>query len=164
MMRLRSLPLLTLLVACGPPSSQPVEEVLKDLDAYYGREITIRARFKAGVRCRINSGVWQTYCGDCQYCEGPLVVDVPEAALPADANAQPMVLRGRWKKQDIACAGPLNHVRCYPIKVGAPYVVRGVLERRDPPRLVVSFLWPIKDSSLLVLAVFPWKAGAGSSS
>lgn len=130
--------------ACGPPSSLPVAEVLQHAERYYGKEITVRARFRPGVSCRLSSNMWQTYCGDCQYCEGPLVADVPQADLPKGADARPLVLRGRWKKQDIRCEGPLNHVRCHPATPG-PYVIRGVLENRHPPRLLVNFIWPVEE-------------------
>ena len=72
-----------LMTACGPPQGTPVKEILSDVDFYYGKTITIRSQFVSGARCRQgDDGEWHTYCKDCQWCKGPMVVDAVRSAFP----------------------------------------------------------------------------------
>src|SRR5207245_5016112 len=100
--------LLLALAACGPPASKPAEEVLKDLGSYGGKIVTIRARFRSGARCRQgDSGEWRTYCKDCQYCRGPIVL-ATSSTVAEGLDDWPLILGGTWDDKDIRCKGPLN--------------------------------------------------------
>ena len=132
-----------LVAACGPPASKPIDEVLKDLDPYYGRAITIKTKLRSGARCRIGEkGDFKTYCKDCQYCRGPYVVEV-SGARPNSESDWPMIMGGTWELGDIRCKGPLGQIECHPFELGKTYVIRGVLERHKPPKLLVSKFWKI---------------------
>lgn len=111
-------------------------EILRQIDRHFGERVVMKARFRPGIRCHLETegGEWRTYCGNCQVCRGPYVVDLPDEGF----EEWPMVLAGTWKQRDIRCAGPLNQVECYPLEVGKTYVVEGVLERSTPPRLYVD--------------------------
>jgi len=132
-----------MITACGPPKGTPVTEILSDVDFHYGKTITIRTKFVSGARCRQGEeGEWKTYCKDCQYCKGPMVVD-PGEKVGASPD-WPMILGGTWEYKDIRCKGPLNKVECHPFEIGKTYVVRGKLEKHKPPKLLVSKFWEIK--------------------
>jgi hypothetical protein len=122
----------------------PAEEILKDLDKYAGKRVVIQGKFKSGARCHLEKVTeWQTYCTDCQYCKGPLVLDtglpLPEEGL----DDWPLILGGTYNGEDIRCKGPLNKVECKPFKEGKTYVVQGKIEVHRPPKLLVEKLWEI---------------------
>ena len=135
--------LLGSLIGCGPPKALPAAEVIADLARYRGRAVDIRAKFKSGARCRQGEdGEWKTYCKDCVYCRGPLVVDLGTTTSTA-VEDWPLILGGTWEMQDIRCKGPLNEVVCYPLTPGREYVVRGVIEWVRPPKLLVEKFWEL---------------------
>lgn len=112
---------------------------MRDISVYMGRTIDLRASFRSGARCHLESEEWQTYCKGCQYCKGPLVVNL--AGTSTTTDDWPMVLGGTYKYQDIRCKGPLDDVRCYPFEPGKTYVVRGFIEAYRPPRFMVQKFW-----------------------
>lgn len=135
------------LISCGPPKSQPAEEILKDLEKYAGKRVVLRGKFKSGARCHLtNVTEWQTYCKDCQYCKGPVVLDtgmdLPEEGL----DDWPMILGGTYSGEDIRCKGPLNQVECKPFTPGKEYVVQGKIEAQRPPKLLVEKFWEVEGS------------------
>lgn len=131
-----------LMTACGPPQGTPVKEILSDVDFYYGKTITIRSQFVSGARCRQgDDGEWRTYCKDCQWCKGPMVVD-SDGKMEGGSD-WPMIMGGTWEHKDIRCKGPLNKIECHPFKPGKTYVVRGKLEKHKPPKLLVSKIWAV---------------------
>ena len=135
-------------VGCVPTDAPDVDEILKNIDQYYGKRITVKARSRSGARCRQGEdGEWKTYCKDCQYCRGPIVIDSPMTPKDADVEDWPMILGGTWEGQDIRCKGPLNEVECYPFKSGKQYIVQGRLEKQHPPKLLVAKFWEIEDQS-----------------
>lgn len=137
--------LLGLLLTACQPEGIPVDEVIRNLDDHLRTRVTIRARFKSGARCRQGTdGEWRTYCKDCQYCRGPLVVDSPLAGKDG-VDDWPIILGGVYKMKDIRCMGPLNKVECYPFTPGKTYIVRGRLEANHPARLLVDDFWEPKD-------------------
>ena len=131
------------LTACGPPKGVPVSEILEDIDFHYGKTITIRTQIVSGARCRQDTegGEWQTYCKDCQYCKGPMVID-PGKKIES-ASDWPMILGGTWEYKDIRCKGPLNAIVCHPFEFGKTYVIRGKLEKHKPPKLLLSKFWTV---------------------
>ena len=131
------------LIACGPPKGVPVEEILADIDYHYGKTITIRTKIVSGARCRqdTESGEWKTYCKDCQFCKGPMVIDPGKKIESADD--WPMILGGTWDYKDIRCKGPLNEIECHPFEFGKTYVIRGRLEKHKPPKLLLSKFWTV---------------------
>jgi len=133
-----------LLMACSAPEGTPVESILGDLNFHYGKTITVRTKLASGARCRVGDeeGEWKTYCKDCQYCRGPLVVS-PDGERSENELDWPMILGGTWEYQDIRCKGPLDEIVCYPFVPGRTYVIRGVLERHQPPRLLVNKWWAV---------------------
>lgn len=138
----RTLILLSLLgaIGCGPPKGKPVEEVLANLDAHRGKTIAIKTKLRSGARCRQGEdGEWKTYCKDCIYCRGPLVVDAASTSTRADDWA--MILGGTWEYEDIRCKGPLNEVKCYPFDLDKTYIIQGKLESQRPPKLLVEKFW-----------------------
>jgi hypothetical protein len=129
-----------LFTACGPPKGVAVSEILKDINFYYGKTITVRTKLVSGARCNQDEvGVWKTYCKGCQYCKGPMVLD-PGVKVKSAAD-WPMILGGTWEYKDIRCKGPLNEVECYPFKFNKTYVIRGKLENSKPPKLLLSKFW-----------------------
>jgi hypothetical protein len=131
------------LAACTP-SAQEADELLARLDQNMGKRVVLKARFRSGARCRVgeNEGEWKTYCkGDCQFCKGPLVVDSRVKGETVDLDDWPLTLGGTFEGKPIRCEGPLNEVKCYPFEPGKTYVVRGLLEKNHPPRLMVSEFW-----------------------
>ncbi len=136
--------MLALLASCGPPKGLEASEVLKDIPKYAGKRVAIRTKLKSGARCRQQSKDWQTYCTDCQYCRGPVVVDVG-IDLPAEGlDDWPMILGGTYDGQDIRCKGPLNQVECFPFKEGITYIVEGKIEAQRPPKLLVERFWTVE--------------------
>lgn len=132
-------PLIALALTATGCNEEPKEaaDIVDQIDRYIGKRITMKAKFRPGIRCRLDIGdeeKWVTYCRDCQVCKGPFVVDLDGA----DAEAWPMVLGGTWDMKDIRCKGPLNDVECYPFEIGKTYIVEGVLERSTPPKLFVD--------------------------
>ena len=121
--------------------SEPLdaEALLQNIDRHQGRRITVRAQFRSGARCRLETsdGEWKTYCGDCQYCRGPVVLDTPTTRLVKDPDKWPLVVGGAWKQKPIGCEGKLNEVTCYPFEPGKTYVVQGVIQDQRPPKLLV---------------------------
>lgn len=127
------------LAMAGCSDVKTAEEVLSELDVHYGKRLTMRARFRSGARCSAEvDGEFQTYCKDCQYCRGPIVVETTLSSTTAKLDDWPMVLGGTWEGKPIRCSGPLSNLNCHPFKLGALYEVRGVLERHRPPRLLVE--------------------------
>jgi hypothetical protein len=131
------------LAACGPPTAVPVETVIDALPSYLGKRLTVRATLRSGARCRQGlDGVWQTYCKDCQYCRGPVVVN--GTVNSTKAEDWPMILGGTFDNQPIQCEGPLHRIQCHPFVPGKPYILRGRLEHHTPPRLMVREFWPVE--------------------
>jgi len=140
---------LALLVAasCGPPKAKEAEEVLKNIQDYAGKRVAIRAKFKSGARCHLDTGgEWQTYCKDCQFCRGPIVLDTGLPLKEEGLDDWPLILGGTYEGQDIRCKGPLNAVVCYPFTEGKEYVVEGKIEAQRPPKLLVERFWETKGS------------------
>lgn len=150
-----------LLSACGPPRSIDAREVLRDLPRHLGKSLVVRARFKSGARCRQGeTGEWKTYCKDCQYCKGPIVLDegtgvgtnakgstgaVTDTGTTSEhLDDWPLILGGTWEGKDIRCKGPLNEIECYPFVPGHMYVVQGLLENQRPPKLLVERFWKME--------------------
>ena len=135
------------LAACTP-AAKDADEILAHLDQNLGKRVVLKARFRSGARCRIgeDDGQWKTYCkGECQYCKGPLVVDSRVEGEDLQLEDWPLTLGGTYEGKPIRCEGPLNDVKCYPFELGKTYVVRGLLERFHPPRLMVSDWWEADD-------------------
>jgi len=141
--------LLFLLGACGAPAGTPAEEVVKNLDAYRGRPVDVRAKLKSGARCRQGEdGEWKTYCKDCVYCRGPLVVDLgTDTSSTSNELDWPLILGGTYEYEDIRCKGLLNEVKCTPMEDGKTYVIRGIIEFQRPPKLLVEKFWEVDDPS-----------------
>ncbi|MBI4820662.1 MAG: hypothetical protein HY791_30640 [Deltaproteobacteria bacterium] len=122
--------------SCGPRAIA-AEEVVASMDQHLGKRIAIRGKWRSGARCRQGEdGEWKAYCKDCQFCRGPLVLDV--ASTSSSALDWPLVLAGSWEYQEIRCKGPLNQVKCHPIEPGKTYVVQGLVENYKPPRLILE--------------------------
>lgn len=118
--------------------------MLKNITAYAGKRVVLRARFKSGARCRQEVGKdWQTYCKDCQYCRGPVVVDTGLDLPSSGLDDWPMILGGTWKGKDIRCKGTLQAIECYPFELGKTYVVQGEIEAQRPPKLLVEKFWEV---------------------
>ena len=137
----RALALLSLcagLTACNATPKTP-KEVLDNLDSYVGSNVRIKATLKAGLRCQLDTedGKWQTYCGDCQSCKGPFVVD-----MGPEGEEWPLVLSGTHEAKKIGCEGKLNEVECFPMEPGKTYILDGLLERGTPPKLIVERFQP----------------------
>lgn len=130
--------------SCGPPKAMDAKEVLNNLSDYAGKRVVIRTKFRSGARCHQATKEWQTYCKDCQFCRGPLVVDVGTEELPESADDWPMIIGGTWKGQDIRCKGPLGSVECYPFKEGKTYIVQGEIEQQRPPKLLLENFWEVE--------------------
>lgn len=138
---------LTAMVGCTP-DPKDIDEVLTNLDQYAGKRILLKTSFRSGARCRIGEeeGEWKTYCkGDCQYCRGPIVVDSAVKPIEAGLDDWPMVVGGLHDGKPMKCQGPLNHVKCAPFELGKTYVVRGIIEKQTPPRLMVKDFWEAED-------------------
>lgn len=134
-LRLLSLASLLALGACrGEPKT--AKEIIDHLDEYTGKHVRMIAKFKAGIRCKLDTedGEWKTYCGDCQVCKGPYVVDLSDE----DGEEWPLVLGGTYDYKDVRCKGELNAVECHPLEVGKTYVVEGLIERTNPPKLYLD--------------------------
>ncbi|MEM7677693.1 MAG: hypothetical protein AAF449_16985, partial [Myxococcota bacterium] len=104
----------------------------------------VKTKFRSGARCRLETpnGEWKTYCRDCQYCRGPVVVDAP--SLPDDVDNiddWPLILGGTWDLKDIRCKGKLNEVTCHPFELGKTYIVQGTIENQRPRKLLVRNFW-----------------------
>ncbi len=131
----------------------PAEEVIANLDHYLGKRVRMKAKLRSGARCRVGESPedWKTYCKDCQFCNGPYVVDLglPPVETTTTSTATdeppqdwPMILGGSHDYKAIRCRGPLNEIACYPFELGKEYVVEGMLERNRPPRLMVDGFQP----------------------
>ena len=132
------------LAACGPPKAVPASEVVLDLARFRGKVVDIKTKLKSGARCRQGEdGEWKTYCKDCVYCRGPVVVDLGGTSTSTAVDDWPMILGGTWEMKDIRCKGPLNEVECYPFTPGKEYVIRGVIEWTRPPKLLVEKFWAV---------------------
>lgn len=129
-----------LAAAACTPSAVEVDDVLQDLEAHVGKKVVVRTRLRSGARCRVGDGEFKTYCKDCQFCKGPLVVDTG-AELPETVADWPLILGGTHDGQPIRCEGPLNEVECHPFELGKTYVIRGSIEATQPPKLLVSDFW-----------------------
>lgn len=134
---------LALSASCGPPKAIDAADVLANLDAHLGKRVVMRARFRSGARCHLESKEWTTYCKDCQYCRGPLVVDTGKE-LSEELDDWPMILGGTWEGQDIRCKGPLGKIECAPFVEGKTYVVQGEVENQRPPKLLVERFWEVE--------------------
>lgn len=127
---------------------KPVDEVLENFDKFAGQRILLKTKLRSGARCRIGDeeGQWKTYCkGDCQYCTGPLVVDSTVKPASAGLDDWPLILGGIYDGQPIKCKGPLNEVKCGPFDLSKTYVIRGLIEKHHPPRLMVTDFWEADD-------------------
>ena len=131
---------LALASACTP-AAKPMDEILSNLDEYLGQKIVVQTRLRSGARCRVgeNEGDFKTYCRDCQFCKGPLVVDAP--GVEAGIDDWPLVLGGTHGGNPIRCEGKLGEVECRPFDLDKTYVIRGSIERTKPPKLLVSEFW-----------------------
>jgi hypothetical protein len=141
----RAAAFLLLIVSCGPPSAIPIDDMLKQVDRHLGKRVVIKTKLKSGARCRQGEeGEWKTYCKDCVYCRGPLVVDAAtHTSTKVDDWA--VILGGTWKYEDIRCKGPLNEVKCYPFDLSKTYIIQGVLEAQKPPKLLVEKFWEVEE-------------------
>jgi hypothetical protein len=139
------LALLLALASCGPPDAVPVEQVLAHFDQFARKRVALKTKLRSGARCRQGEeGEWRTYCKDCVYCRGPLVIDAG-TVTSTDTLDWPMILGGTWEYEDIRCKGPLNNVTCYPFELGKSYVIQGVLEDQRPPKLLVEKFWAVAE-------------------
>jgi hypothetical protein len=140
-----ALTLTTLAFGLGACSKTPKDarEIVADIDRYRGDHVAMKAKFFPGVRCRLETedGEWVTYCGDCQVCKGPYVVDVEGAS----DEVWPLVLAGIWERRDIRCTGPLNDIECHPFEIGETYIVEGTIDRSNPPKLFVDDFREVED-------------------
>ena len=129
------------LSGCQEPTIE-AGELVANMEPHIGKRVRVKGSFRPGLRCRLETadGEWKTYCGDCQVCKGPYVLDVNAK----DTDPWPLVLAGTWKLRDIRCKGPLGQVECYPLKTGQPYIVEGILERSTPPKLFVDGFWRVE--------------------
>lgn len=126
--------------ACTP-TAKPVEEIIDHLPDYIGEKVVVTTQLRSGARCRVDAdGEFKTYCRDCQYCKGPVVVDTG-GPLPSHVADWPLVLGGTHRGQPIRCEGPLEDVVCHPFELGPRYVIRGSIEATSPPKLLVSDFW-----------------------
>jgi hypothetical protein len=126
--------------ACAP-TVHSADEVVEEMDTYLGQKVVMEVALRSGARCRVGQyeGEFRTYCKDCQYCRGPLVV---ETTQPYDgADDWPLVLGGVFDGRPIRCEGPLNDISCHPFELGKRYVIRGSIEKMQPPKLLVSDFW-----------------------
>jgi hypothetical protein len=133
-----------LLASCGPPKAVEAEEVLKNIQSLAGKRVVIRAKFRSGARCRTEKEPgegWKTYCENCQYCRGPIVLDTGKPLPEEGSDDWPLILGGTYDGQDIRCKGPLNAVECHPFKEGKTYIVQGQIEAQRPPKLLVEKYW-----------------------
>jgi hypothetical protein len=141
--RIWILSLLALTGCFGPPDAIEGAQLLKELDAHLGKRVVVKAKFRSGARCRQEDGEWKTYCKDCQYCRGPLVIDTGSAVPEEGMDDWPMVLGGTWEGEDIRCKGPLHQIECKPFELGKTYVIQGRLEAAHPPKLLVQKFWKV---------------------
>ena len=134
------------LAAC---SQKPIdaETLINELENYVGKRVTVKAKFRSGARCRLETpdGEWKSYCKDCQYCRGPVVMDTPSMPTTGEIDDWPIILGGTWQMQDIRCKGKLNEVECYPFEPGKTYVVFGRIENQRPRKLLVRDFWEADD-------------------
>jgi hypothetical protein len=137
------LPLVCLALAACTPASKPADEVVSHLHDYLGEKVVVEVQLRSGARCRVGKyeGEFKTYCRDCQYCRGPLVVDVPGLDPDTAVDDWPLVLGGMHDGQPIKCEGKLGEVECHPFDLDKKYVIRGSIERTHPPKLLVSEFW-----------------------
>lgn len=138
--------LLGLALAAAGCTEDPknVDEVLENFPEYAGKRILLKTKLRSGARCRVGDkdGEFRTYCkGDCQYCKGPLVVASSVKTKEADLDDWPMILGGIHEGKPIKCKGPLNEVTCEPFDLDKTYVIRGIIEKHHPPRLMVTDFW-----------------------
>jgi len=139
----RALPLFALLLAAAcTPAAKSADEVVANLDEYLGEKVVVEVALRSGARCRVGQyeGDFKTYCRDCQYCRGPLVVDVM-GSEGREVDDWPLVLGGTHDGQPIKCEGKLGEVECHPFDLEKRYVIRGSIERTHPPKLLVSEFW-----------------------
>lgn len=129
-------------VACTP-SAKPVEDILGDLDQYLGEKVVVKTALRSGARCRVGKyeNEFKTYCRDCQFCQGPLVVDAPSIDPDTPVDDWPLILGGVHRGEPIRCEGKLNEVECHPFDLSKQYVIRGSIEKTHPPKLLVSEFW-----------------------
>lgn len=130
-----------LATAACKPDPLDAEELLKNIDQHVGKRVVVKAKFKSGARCKLEEGEWKTYCKDCQYCRGPLVIDTDLDLERTGLDDWPLVLGGTYEGKDIRCKGKLNEVKCYPFEPGRTYVVQGLIEASHPPKLIVQEYW-----------------------
>ncbi|MEQ8275875.1 MAG: hypothetical protein RMA76_31330 [Deltaproteobacteria bacterium] len=147
---MRALPLLSTilflgavaLTGCKTDDVPTADDILANLDRHLGKRVTFKTKLRSGARCRVGEqGEFKTYCGDCQYCRGPVVVDTALKTKEEGLDDWPMILAGAHAGQDIRCKGPLNEVECHPFDLDKTYVIRGRLENQHPPRLIVQEFW-----------------------
>ena len=135
-----SLLLLPVAAACTP-HAKSTAEVLGNIEEHAGKRVVMEVELQSGARCRVGQGPddFKTYCKDCQWCIGPLVV---QSSQPTDGELDwPMTLGGTHAGKPIRCEGPLNEVKCHPFELGKKYVIRGSIEKTTPPKLLVSEFW-----------------------
>ncbi len=126
------------LVAC---TRQPMEAeaLIANLEDHVGEYVLVRAQFQSAAECSLVTpdGEWMTYCGDCQYCRGPMVVDARSEA----AQKNPLVVVGAYDLRAVRCEGKLNEVQCRPFEPGKTYVVDGLIANERPRKLLVRKYW-----------------------
>ena len=136
------------LVAGCTPEPKDVDDVLSNFSKHAGQRIVLKTKLRSGARCRIGeeAGQWKTYCkGECQYCSGPVVVASNIKPSSAGLDDWPMILGGLHDGKPIKCEGPLNGVKCGPFDLDKTYVVRGLIEKHHPPRLMVADFWEAEE-------------------
>lgn len=143
------IPLIALGLAVGCTAEpKAVDEVLESFDQYAGKRITLKTKLRSGARCRIGTeeGQWRTRCKeDCQFCSGPVVVASNVKPSAAGLDDWPMILGGLHDGKPIKCKGPLNEVKCGPFDLDKTYVIRGLIEKHHPPRLMVTDFWEAEE-------------------
>ncbi len=143
LIRTWALGLCAVLMAACSPTVRPVDEVVANLDDFLGEKVVVRTRLKSGARCRVGeeAGDFKAYCRDCQYCRGPVVVDVPGLEPSSAVDDWPLIISGTHRGSSIKCQGKLNEVTCEPFDLSKTYVIRGSIEKTRPPKLLVSDFW-----------------------
>lgn len=119
-------------VGCSRAPMTPTQ-VVEKMDDLAGSVVRVRGKVESGAKCRLatEDGKWETYCKDCQVCEGPYVMRTGSDSLP-------LALSGSVDGEKLICEGKLNEVACSPLEEGQTYVIDGLLERGEPPKLIVE--------------------------
>lgn len=140
---LTALALVVTATGCKSDDVPTADQVLENIDQHLGKRVTFKAQVRSGARCRVGDeeGEFKTYCKDCQFCRGPVVVGTSLKTKEEGLDDWPMILAGSHSGRAIRCEGPLNEVKCYPFDTDKTYVIKGRLENQHPPRLLVQEFW-----------------------